>query len=172
MIELVATTSGISSSGTGVPLRELVLVGSTATAVTFLATSLVRVFAIRVGAVAVPRARDVHVIPTPRLGGIGMFLGAVAAIALAAQLPALNRGFAYTPDMMAVIVSGLVIVLVGVIDDRFDLDAVAKLAGQILAAGVMVMFGVQWQVLWLPSSGPSGRPASARVPSTPNAGPG
>ncbi|WP_290706094.1 glycosyltransferase family 4 protein [Gordonia sp. UBA5067] len=150
MIELVATTSGISSSGTGVPLRELVLVGSTATAVTFLATSLVRVFAIRVGAVAVPRARDVHVIPTPRLGGIGMFLGAVAAIALAAQLPALNRGFAYTPDMMAVIVSGLVIVLVGVIDDRWGLDALTKFVGQLTAAGVLVIMGVSWNVIYIP----------------------
>jgi len=55
-----------------------------------------------------------------------------------------------------VLAAGGVICLVGIIDDRFDLDAVAKLAGQILAAGVMVLFGVQWQVLWLPSSGPSG----------------
>jgi UDP-GlcNAc:undecaprenyl-phosphate GlcNAc-1-phosphate transferase len=46
--------------------------------------------------------------------------------------------------------------VIGVLDDRFDLDAVAKLAGQILAAGVMVLFGVQWQVLWLPGSGPTG----------------
>ena len=42
------------------------------------------------------------------------------------------------------------------LDDRFDLDAIAKLAGQILAAGVLVLFGVQWQVLWLPSGGPTG----------------
>ena len=48
------------------------------------------------------------------------------------------------------------ICLVGVLDDRFDLDAIAKLAGQILAAGVLVLFGVQWQVLWLPGSGPTG----------------
>ncbi|WP_301546971.1 glycosyltransferase family 4 protein [Gordonia sp. X0973] len=126
------------------------LVGATATAVTFLVTSLVRVFAIRVGAVAVPRARDVHVIPTPRLGGVGMFIGAVAAIALAAQLPALNRGFAYTPDMLAVIVSGLVIVLVGVVDDRWGLDALTKFVGQLTAAGVLVIMGVSWYVFNVP----------------------
>ncbi|NNG98616.1 undecaprenyl/decaprenyl-phosphate alpha-N-acetylglucosaminyl 1-phosphate transferase [Gordonia araii NBRC 100433] len=147
-MDVLAATSG--SSGAGVPLRELVLVGATAAAVTFLVTSLVRVFAIRAGAVAVPRARDVHVIPTPRLGGIGMFIGAVAAIALAAQLPALNRGFAYTPDMMAVVVSGLVIVLVGVIDDRWGLDALTKFVGQVTAAGVLVIMGVSWYVFYVP----------------------
>lgn len=150
MIEQLAVTSGIGSPGAGVPLRELVLVGATAAAVTYLLTSLVRVFAIRVGAVAVPRARDVHVIPTPRLGGIGMFIGAVAAIALAAQLPALNRGFAYSPDMMAVITAGLVIVLVGVIDDRWGLDALTKFVGQLTAAGVLVIMGVSWNVFNVP----------------------
>ncbi|QKT09082.1 undecaprenyl/decaprenyl-phosphate alpha-N-acetylglucosaminyl 1-phosphate transferase [Gordonia sp. X0973] len=150
MVELIAAKQSSGSSGAGVPLRELMLVGATATAVTFLVTSLVRVFAIRVGAVAVPRARDVHVIPTPRLGGVGMFIGAVAAIALAAQLPALNRGFAYTPDMLAVIVSGLVIVLVGVVDDRWGLDALTKFVGQLTAAGVLVIMGVSWYVFNVP----------------------
>ena len=150
MIEQLAVPSGIGSPGAGVPLRELVLVGATAAAVTYLLTSLVRVFAIRVGAVAVPRARDVHVIPTPRLGGVGMFIGLVSAIALAAQLPALNRGFAYSPDMMAVITAGLVIVLVGVIDDRWGLDALTKFVGQLTAAGVLVIMGVSWNVFNVP----------------------
>ncbi|HNP57455.1 MAG TPA: MraY family glycosyltransferase [Gordonia sp. (in: high G+C Gram-positive bacteria)] len=149
-MEQLAVPSGIGSPGAGVPLRELVLVGATAAAVTYLLTSLVRVFAIRVGAVAVPRARDVHVIPTPRLGGVGMFIGLVSAIALAAQLPALNRGFAYSPDMMAVITAGLVIVLVGVIDDRWGLDALTKFVGQLTAAGVLVIMGVSWNVFNVP----------------------
>ncbi|MFT4200734.1 MraY family glycosyltransferase [Gordonia sp. (in: high G+C Gram-positive bacteria)] len=154
MIDFLAVPSGAAPSGAGVPLRELVLVGATATAVTFLITSLVRVFAIRAGAVAVPRARDVHVIPTPRLGGVGMYIGAVAAIALAAQLPALNRGFAYSTHMRAVVVAGLVIVLVGVIDDRWGLDALTKFAGQVTAAGVLVIMGVTWRVFSVP--GPIG----------------
>ncbi|ROZ88916.1 undecaprenyl/decaprenyl-phosphate alpha-N-acetylglucosaminyl 1-phosphate transferase [Gordonia sp. OPL2] len=140
----------VAGGGAGVPLRELALVGLTAAAVTYLLTSLVRVFAIRVGAVAVPRVRDVHVIPTPRLGGLGMFAGMVAAIALAANLPALTRGFAYTSDMSAVIVSGTVIVLVGVIDDRWGLDALTKFVGQLTAAGVLVIMGVSWYLLYVP----------------------
>lgn len=153
MLEPVTGTSMIvadmlsadsSSGGAGVPLRELLLVGLTAAAITYLLTSLVRVIAIRVGAVAVPRVRDVHTIPTPRLGGVGMFAGVVAAIVLAANLPALNRGFAYTNDMGAVVTAGAVIVIVGIIDDRWGLDALTKFVGQLTAAGVMVVMGVSW----------------------------
>lgn len=51
--------------GVGVPIRELLLVLCTAAVVTYLATGAVRVLAIRFGAVAIPRDRDVHVKPTP-----------------------------------------------------------------------------------------------------------
>ncbi|GAA2376626.1 MULTISPECIES: glycosyltransferase family 4 protein [Gordonia] len=139
-----------SGGGAGVPLRELALVGLTAAGITYFLTSLVRVCAVRFGAVAVPRQRDVHVIPTPRLGGVGMYIGIVCAIGLAAQLPALNRGFSYTHDMLAVITAGLVIVLVGVIDDRWGLDALTKFVGQLTAAGVLVIMGVSWYLLYVP----------------------
>ncbi|MEP9395461.1 MraY family glycosyltransferase [Gordonia sp. VNK1] len=139
--------------GAGVPFRELLLVGLSAAAITYLITSAVRVVAIRAGAVAVPRARDVHVIPTPRLGGLGMFAGIVAAVALAANLPALNRGFAYTNDIGAVIAAGAVIVIVGAIDDRWGLDALTKFVGQLTAAGVMVVMGVSWIQIPVPFGG-------------------
>ncbi|MGB3698385.1 MAG: MraY family glycosyltransferase [Gordonia sp. (in: high G+C Gram-positive bacteria)] len=139
-----------SGGGAGVPLRELALVGLTAAGITFFLTSIIRILAVRFGAVAVPRQRDVHVIPTPRLGGVGMYIGIVCAIGLAAQLPALNRGFSYTHDMIAVITAGLVIVLVGIIDDRWGLDALTKFVGQLTAAGVLVIMGVSWYLLYVP----------------------
>ena len=139
-----------AAGSAGVPLRELGLITLSAAGVTYLITSAVRVFAVRAGAVAVPRERDVHVIPTPRMGGLGMYIGVVAAIALAAQLPALNRAFAYTNDMMAVITAGFVIILVGLIDDRWGLDALTKFVGQLTAAGVLVVMGVSWNILYVP----------------------
>ena len=78
------------------PLRELALVGLTAAIITYFATGPVRVLATRLGAVAYPRERDVHVTPTPRMGGLAMFIGVVAAVFLASQLPALTRGFVYS----------------------------------------------------------------------------
>jgi UDP-GlcNAc:undecaprenyl-phosphate GlcNAc-1-phosphate transferase len=46
-----------------------------------------------------------------------------------------------------------VIVLIGALDDRFELDAWTKLAGQIMCAGILVIFGVQWFVFWVPWGG-------------------
>ncbi|MGZ4557163.1 MAG: undecaprenyl-phosphate alpha-N-acetylglucosaminyl 1-phosphate transferase, partial [Mycobacteriaceae bacterium] len=126
--------ASVAPSGAGIPIRELALVGLTAAVVTFLATGLMRLLAIRIGAVAYPRDRDVHVTPTPRLGGVGMYIGVLAAMLMAAQLPALTRGFAFSSDVPAVLWAGLVIVVVGALDDRFGLDSLTKFAGQVTAA--------------------------------------
>lgn len=144
-----------ASRGAGVPIRELLLVLFIAAVVTFLATGAVRLFALKFGAVAVPRERDVHVTPTPRLGGIGMYLGMVAGVLFAQQLPALTRGFEFTTDIPAALVSGGVIVLVGIVDDRWGLDALTKFVGQVTAAGVLVVMGVSWFVIYLPFGGGS-----------------
>src|SRR6201998_4563407 len=123
----------LSDRGAGVPLRELALVGLTAAIITYFATGPVRLVATRLGAVAYPRERDVHVTPTPRMGGLAMYVGVVAAVFLASQLPALTRGFVYSSGMPAVLVAGAVIMGIGLIDDGGGLDALAKFSGQISA---------------------------------------
>lgn len=143
----------LSDRGTGVPLRELVLVGLTAAIITYFATGWVRVLARRLGAVAYPRERDVHLQPTPRMGGLAMYIGVVAAVLLASQLPALTRGFVYSSGMPAVVVAGGLIMAIGLIDDRWGLDALTKFAGQITAASVLVTMGVAWSVLYIPGVG-------------------
>lgn len=140
----------------GLPAREYLLVLLTAAAVTFLLTGLIRLLAIRVGAVAYPRRRDVHVTPVPRMGGVAMYGGVLAAMFLANNLPALSRGFDYSKDALAVILAGGLIVLVGALDDRFELDSLTKLAGQVTAAGILVLLGVQWFSLWVPWGGEEG----------------
>lgn len=140
----------------GLPAREYLLVCLTAAAVTFLLTGLVRVFAIRVGAVAYPRQRDVHVTPIPRMGGVAMYGGVLAGMYLANNLPVLSRGFDYSNDALAVVVAGGLIVLVGALDDRFELDSLTKAAGQVTAAGILVLTGVQWSMFWTPWGGNTG----------------
>nr|WP_198344316.1 MraY family glycosyltransferase [Mycobacterium dioxanotrophicus] len=143
----------LSDQGAGVPLRELALVGLTAAIITYFATGWVRVMAIRLGAVAYPRERDVHVQPTPRMGGLAMYVGVASAVLLASQLPALTRGFVYSTGMPAVVVAGGLIMAIGLIDDRWGLDALTKFAGQITAASVLVTMGVAWSVLYIPIGG-------------------
>lgn len=142
-----------SSVTAGLPIREYLLVALTTAALTFLLTGLVRRFATKVGAIATPRSRDVHVIPIPRMGGLAMYLGVVGGMALAHQLPVLRRAFEYSLDPVGVIVGGGVIVLIGALDDRFELDSWTKLAGQVMCAGILVLFGVQWFSFWVPWGG-------------------
>ncbi|EIF00210.1 glycosyltransferase family 4 protein [Saccharomonospora glauca] len=142
-----------SAVPTGLPIREYLLVALVSAAVTYLLTAVVRRFAIKVKAVAVPRKRDVHVVPIPRMGGLAMYLGVVGGMALAHQLPVLRRAFEYSYDPLAVLIGGGVIVLIGALDDRFELDAWTKLAGQVMCAGILVLFGVQWVSLWVPWGG-------------------
>jgi len=140
----------------GLPVREYLLVALTAAAVTYLLTGLVRKFAFKVGAVAVPRARDVHSVVMPRMGGLAMYGGVVGGMLLAHQLPVLRRAFTYSLDPYAVLIGGGVIVLVGALDDRFELDSLTKLAGQITSAGLLVLLGLQWVELWVPWGGQNG----------------
>ena len=137
----------------GLPIREYILVGLISAILTFLLTGLVRRLAIRTGAIANPRARDVHVIPIPRMGGLAMYLGVAGGMAMAHQLPVLRRAFEYSLDPVGVLIGGGVIVLIGAVDDRFEIDAWTKLAGQVLCAGLLVIFGVQWNVFWVPWGG-------------------
>ena len=141
------------SSGDGLPAMEYLLVGLTTAALTYLLTGMVRRFATRVGAIATPRARDVHAIPIPRMGGLAMYLGVAGGMAMAHQLPELRRAFEYSLDPLGVLIGGGVIVLIGALDDVFELDAWTKLAGQVMCAGILVIFGVQWTVFWVPWGG-------------------
>ncbi len=129
-------------------MREYLITLLVAAAVTYLATPIARRFAVRVGAMTTVRDRDVHTIPTPRLGGAGMFLGMAAALLVASRLPTLQAVNQRFSEPRALLLGGGIVFLIGALDDRYGLDAVTKLAGQILAASVMVLQGVQ--LLWLP----------------------
>ncbi|KAB1504539.1 undecaprenyl/decaprenyl-phosphate alpha-N-acetylglucosaminyl 1-phosphate transferase [Corynebacterium sp. 320] len=137
--------------GVGVPLRELGLVLLLAGTVTYLVTGIVRHIMVRYGRMEAPRDRDVHSTPTPRLGGVAMFTGLIVSVVVAAQLPALNRGFPpVTPDMAAVIMAAFVIVVVGILDDLYDIAWWLKLGGQVVGAVVMSLMGLSWYLLALP----------------------
>jgi UDP-GlcNAc:undecaprenyl-phosphate GlcNAc-1-phosphate transferase len=135
------------------PIREYLLTGLTAAVLTFVLTGPVRVLAVRLGAVAWPRGRDVHSTPTPRWGGLAMLGGVLGGVLLAYQLPALRLAFDYSDEVVGALLAVTVLGVVGVLDDRFELDAITKLAGQTTAAGLLVLAGVQWVTFWIPWGG-------------------
>ncbi|MFD0328945.1 MraY family glycosyltransferase [Streptacidiphilus monticola] len=134
-------------------MRELLLTLCVTAAVTYLLTGPVRKFAIIAGAMPPIRDRDVHREPTPRLGGIAMFGGLCAGLITADHLNRLsqtvfsNGGF----DVKALVAGASIMWIIGVLDDKWGVDALVKLGGQMVAAGVMVYKGMT--VLWLPVPG-------------------
>nr|WP_207208863.1 MraY family glycosyltransferase [Nocardioides oleivorans] len=127
-------------------MREYLLVFLVALSVTYLLTVVAREIALRTGAVAQVRDRDVHAEPIPYLGGLAMLGGLVAAYVVAQRLPFLGgqSEFFVFNDAGVVLLAGALVCAVGVIDDIFDLDALTKLGGQVLAAGLLVALGVRF----------------------------
>jgi UDP-GlcNAc:undecaprenyl-phosphate GlcNAc-1-phosphate transferase len=107
-----------------------------------LVTPLARRLAARVGAVTPLRERDVHSVPTPRLGGTAMLVGLAASFVVASRLPFLEGVFA-SSGAWAVLGAAAIVCLLGVADDIWGLDALAKLGGQVLAASLLAWQGVQ-----------------------------
>ena len=132
-------------------MREYMLCLFAAAAVTYFLTPPARALAFRWGIIAPVRDRDVHETPTPRLGGLAMAGGLLAGFLLASKLPMMSAVFDGSTTIVALLSGAAIIVILGVIDDKWGLDAPTKLAGQVLAAGVMAFQGVA--IIWLPIGG-------------------
>ncbi|MEU1822663.1 MULTISPECIES: MraY family glycosyltransferase [Streptomyces] len=132
-------------------MREYLLTLCVTAAVTYLLTGPVRKFAIVAGAMPEIRARDVHREPTPRLGGIAMFGGLCAGLLMAAHLSNLKSVFELSNEPRALLSGAGLIWILGVLDDKWGVDALVKLGGQMIAAGVMVLQGLT--ILWIPVPG-------------------
>ena len=124
-------------------MRVYLLIMMVAAAVTFVLVPVAKRLALALGAITQVRARDVHTIPIPRLGGVAMYAGFVVAFLVASQIPYLAKVFAFGSAAWGVLVGAGLMCLVGAVDDVWELDWYAKLAGEILAAGVMAWQGVQ-----------------------------
>jgi UDP-GlcNAc:undecaprenyl-phosphate GlcNAc-1-phosphate transferase len=135
-------------------VREYLLVFLVAAVASYLLCVVARELAIRSGAVARVRDRDVHATPIPYFGGVAMLGGLGAGLLVARHLPFLSTSQpAVFHDSGVVLLAGAMICAVGVVDDLIELDALTKLGGQIVAAGFMVLNNVQLYSLKLPGVG-------------------
>jgi len=136
-------------------MREYLLVFLVAAAATYLLTVIAREIALRTGAVAQVRDRDVHDEPIPYFGGLAMLGGLAAAYVVAQQLPFLSHsgGPFVFHDAKTVLIAGAMICAVGTLDDLFELDALTKLGGQVLVAGFLVLNGIQYTLFPEPGGG-------------------
>jgi UDP-GlcNAc:undecaprenyl-phosphate GlcNAc-1-phosphate transferase len=131
-------------------MREYILVLLLGLVTTYLLAPACRSLALRCGAVAKVRGRDVHEHAMPYFGGLAMLGGVAATFLVASRLPFLSRHSVVTRESLVILAGAAVICAVGVLDDLFELSALLKGAGQVLAAGVIVLGDVR--LLWIPWS--------------------
>jgi UDP-GlcNAc:undecaprenyl-phosphate GlcNAc-1-phosphate transferase len=121
---------------------ELYIIGfAAALVIAWVSTPLVKRFAIFVGAVDQPNQRKVHTRIMPRLGGLAIYSGFVLSYFIVA--PA-------TDVALGLIIGGSIIVLLGALDDKYQLSPKVKLIGQIIAASVVVALGIRVDFFYLP----------------------
>jgi UDP-GlcNAc:undecaprenyl-phosphate GlcNAc-1-phosphate transferase len=138
--------------------RHYLFLIAVAAAVTAAVTPLVRSLSTRWGVVARPGGRNVHKGEISRLGGVAMFIGFAAALAVEAVGEfywgwggsALLKG---DGPLLGFLIGLTIIFVTGVVDDIVTLSPAAKLVGQLLAAGVVIYFKVQVEFIGNPFGG-------------------
>ncbi len=130
-------------------MREYLLTLLIAGVITYMLTPLVRSFALKQNAVAKVRERDIHKEPTPRWGGVAMWMSMGITLLIVENLELVGK--AYSRELLGIFLAATFVIFLGMLDDRYELDAITKLAGQGLAAAILLYFGIQ--ILWLPIDG-------------------
>lgn len=113
-------------------------------AMCYILTPIVRSVALRLGFVDKPGGRHIHKIPIPLLGGVAIYLAFI--------LTSLHR-VTMDSDLLGLLVGSTVIVVVGIIDDIMELPAKLKFLGQIIAAVIVVLYGIRIEFVTNPFGG-------------------
>lgn len=106
--------------------------------ISYVLTPYIKTLAFKIGAIDKPDNRKVHKKIMPRLGGLAIYIAFMAGVVSSLEL---------TWDIVGILIGGTVIVIVGVLDDKYQLPAKVKLLGQIIAACILVLFDIR--IEWL-----------------------
>jgi UDP-GlcNAc:undecaprenyl-phosphate/decaprenyl-phosphate GlcNAc-1-phosphate transferase len=131
-------------------VRPYLLVFAASAGVTFMVTPVVRRLALWRGWIDQPSDRKVHPRPTPTAGGLAMYVGVAAGLLAARAIPFLSDLSETSSELDAAFVAATVVVVLGMVDDTRGVSALGKLAGQVLAAGIVVLLGVQLLYFYFP----------------------
>jgi UDP-GlcNAc:undecaprenyl-phosphate GlcNAc-1-phosphate transferase len=115
-------------------------------AMAFFGVPAVRRVAFALGVLDAPAARKVHHTPTPLLGGAAVY----AAFAITVLF-----NFHFSRGLKGVAVGATIVVVLGLLDDAWDLPAPVKLAGQVAGVAAAMAYGVMLSVVphWWPGAG-------------------
>ena len=135
------------------PVHDYALIGGIAALSTYLLTFPLRWLAARISFVAAPDDRRVHSQLIPYGGGLAMFLAFVAAMIVADHIANLHGIYQGSSEPLGVVLGAAIILAVGLLDDAHEISAPAKVAGQVLAAMVLVFLGATMFWLKVPLAG-------------------
>jgi UDP-GlcNAc:undecaprenyl-phosphate/decaprenyl-phosphate GlcNAc-1-phosphate transferase len=120
-------------------LSAYIGVFAAAAGTTFLLTPVVRLVSIATGTIDQPSDRRVHPVPTPTAGGVAMYGGLVVALALSRFLPFFDDSNRASPEPLAALVTCTMILVLGLVDDRYGVLWLTKLTGQIFIGGILAL---------------------------------
>lgn len=128
-------------------MSTLILGFLTSLIISFIATPYVKNLAVKVGAVDAPNQRKVHTRIMPRMGGLAIYIGYLVAFFLFVPYTSLS-------EMLGIFIGGTIVMIVGMLDDKYQLSPKWKLLGQLVATAIVVIpFGLKIGVVNLPYSG-------------------
>jgi UDP-GlcNAc:undecaprenyl-phosphate GlcNAc-1-phosphate transferase len=121
---------------------RLAIIFAAAVTVVSVTAPLVILAARRLGAVDIPGGRHWHDVPTPKLGGLPIWLGVMTALLLTSMH--------YMPNLKALVIGSSLMLFIGLLDDLFDVPAVLRLLVQAGACVILIADGVH--VTFLPAT--------------------
>ncbi|MGG4440103.1 glycosyltransferase family 4 protein [Brevibacillus fortis] len=128
-------------------MSTLILGFLTSLIISFIATPYVKNLAVKVGAVDAPNQRKVHTRIMPRMGGLAIYIGYLVAFFLFVPYTSLS-------EMLGIFIGSTIVMVVGMLDDKYQLSPKWKLLGQLVATAIVVVpFGLKIGVVNLPYSG-------------------
>lgn len=129
-------------------MRDYLAVFVVAIGFSFFITPLIERLSLRYGLVDRPSLRKVHDNPVPRIGGLAIFISFMAAFFLfTVSFIDIDR------ELLGIIIGATLIMLVGLTDDIIDLRPAYKLAAQVGAAVILIMFDVRMEFIGNPFGG-------------------
>lgn len=133
------------------------IVLSVSAMVTYGLTPPVRRLGLRLGIYTPIRSRDIHTEVKPRWGGIAIYLGMVAGLAVAAAIPYLSGLFSDLTPAIGLLAAMTLVLVTGMADDAWDIHWTLKLASQVASGLILVLHGIRLEVMpvgWLGVGGP------------------
>jgi UDP-GlcNAc:undecaprenyl-phosphate GlcNAc-1-phosphate transferase len=115
--------------------------------IAYFLTPIVRSLARRLGILAQPGGRRVHVTPTPLMGGLAIYLGFITAVVVVVTL---NARLSFNSEVLGILIGATLVAIVGILDDKYELPGWVQALTIVLAGSVLVAFGVKIQYISSP----------------------